>query len=450
MLIRVDLYGTKMTAETKEYLKTPVESRIKALYFSSELCLAFGILIFLIVNIGDTFNPLFPGLYSAALWARRAYLVLWVLPVIVKEAARRPLPVLLFVAIVVLLFTLNEMFAPVLYSEVSDILKTFLAYCMPLAIVAGFVRSYELLYDYLVKMCPVVFAAAFVILVSCVLFNVQSAMSSVYSMGLGYSLLPFLLVVVNQFFHVGDDVPRLFCQLIMATTMLAVVVIVGSRGPLLCFAVFLALKIFRWIIHGRKEALGLIVLLGVVFLLSSYDFALIVFARFLSAIGSSRTGRLLEEYVETGDIHLSGRDDLQGPLLDEIASDPFMARGIGADRELVGTYAHNIVIETTYSFGLIVGAIVIIILALYLIKVLSKSGIRGELCLVLFCVSVPELLISSTLWANQIFWIGLVLAFVPPKDERKESSFTGLSPERDSAGPADDTVCGRLADVTRG
>ena len=129
---------------------------------------------------------------------------------------------------------------------------------------------------------------------------------------------------------------------------------------------------------------------------------------FLEQYGiESRTLDLLQQE----EIYTSGRDKLYTKLLEIVLEDPLAVRGICAEWSVIGVYAHNIVLELVYQFGVIGGGCIVLIIFSCAISSFFFTPMNedGMLELIFACMSLTHLMFSSSLWTNYTFWAWIAL-----------------------------------------
>lgn len=377
----------------------------------AEITVSATLMLLVFVNASYQFNVVSPVFYNVVHMVSLACLGLLIAWFCISQIDKITLFGFLLVCGTGALFLLNEILFPETADEAERVFVRFALYCLPLIVIASQIESPEVLYRMLRK-CTV---ATVLVVVFLLVFRFSVAARSqqeTYSMGLGYALLPFALLAFNEFMREGLPlrVRIVFC--LYGLIISSGVVILGSRGPLVCIGCFFVLTILRWIVHGRRPLSTVIILLLLATMLLSYRVILGFAAQVLSMGGFSRTGYLLEQFLQTGEIHLSGRDELQAPLFDEVLDDPFAIRGIAADRVFAGMNAHNLLLEVAFCFGILALAILTMFLLAYFVKCLKAPiGRYGDLVAVFFSASVPSLMYSGSLWDNMLFWIGTAITF---------------------------------------
>jgi hypothetical protein len=219
-----------------------------------------------------------------------------------------------------------------------------------------------------------------------------------YSMGFGYACaLPTIFLLMS--FIEGRNI----IDLVGTIIMLFAIFTFGSRGPLLSVLFFFALFCFRFLISRREYALLIFIVILIIPVCMYYKEMLEVFTVFLEQYGvESRTLDLLQQE----EMYTSGRDRLYAKLLEIIQEDPLTIRGICAEWAVIGVYAHNIVLELVYQFGVICGGGIVLVIFIcavssFFFTPMNKDGI---LELILACMALTHLMFSSSLWTNYIFW----------------------------------------------
>lgn len=170
-----------------------------------------------------------------------------------------------------------------------------------------------------------------------------------YDMALSYSLLLPTVVLLTQekiYYWIG------------ALCMLFVIFSVGSRGA---FGTILLFGLVRYF-WGKVSVSKFIIYVLILFIF--FELLFTPFVEFISDIldaanVNSRTLKLLVdgEFVS----HESGRDDLSKMAWNLIDRNPFTGNGVWADRQYMGIYCHNIILELLLDFGYIVTGIITLV-----------------------------------------------------------------------------------------
>ena len=122
--------------------------------------------------------------------------------------------------------------------------------------------------------------------------------------------------------------------------------------------------------------------------------------------------RIFDMALEENITDDSGRSRLTEKILNAISENAIFGKGVMADREvLLGTYAHNILYEMWYSFGVIVGSVLFAFtvgLPIYAFRA-TKSRMEKLFIWLLVCASIVKLFMSSSfLYERELY---LMLGF---------------------------------------
>lgn len=236
-----------------------------------------------------------------------------------------------------------------------------------------------------------------------------------YSMSFGYMILPFICVCILQAIQT-----RKVINVVLVVLGTCLLIALGSRGPILCIAVFILVLIFwyaRSHRHGAVICVGTVVIFGILY--TQLDGLLVLLGDLFTVFGiRSRTITLLSRDI----LYSSGRDNINSLLLAETMKAPFTIRGINAEYVLRGNYAHNIVVELLYQFGIVIGGAMlcaILYLAKRTIFVLGTIRNIDIICLLFLSISLPKLMVSGTLWRDPGFWVWIGLTMTKITTDRK-------------------------------
>lgn len=185
-------------------------------------------------------------------------------------------------------------------------------------------------------------------------------------------------------------------------------VLAGTRGPLVCLVIAVAVKRILLEKNFYKRALSLIVggvvigLLGSGLLVWLLEFLADSFAKVgitdLRIINYMRDGMLTDS---------SGRDGLTATAIEKLFEHPFIGYGVGGDRLIMssGMYVHNIFIELLLSFGIIGGTAFIMWLAFWVWRAFqsNKPAVRMLAAILLSGIVMKLVFSSSYLYSKELF-----------------------------------------------
>lgn len=243
-------------------------------------------------------------------------------------------------------------------------------------------------------------------------FRYDSYMLSSYNLIIPTCILLFYGMKEFQFVY-------LFGGSISCLTIL----LYGARGAFFCVGIGVVLFLSRYIFQGR-------VTVKQVILVTSISVGLIlIIINFYTILGKiyeitgSRTVRL----ILTGNVvNGYGRAEMYSAFRTEIAEAPLKYRGILADRVLAakmmnqsiarGTYAHNIVYEILYEYGVILGAPILFSIfycvGTCIYKVIKKQNDDLYILLIsIFPVGFCSLFFSGSYLSTHYFWMLMGLSY---------------------------------------
>ncbi len=193
----------------------------------------------------------------------------------------------------------------------------------------------------------------------------------------------------------------------------------GTRGPILCIIVYIAVYLLHRFSKTTSKRKVLIILSGLCVLafVLSYDDLFIKIASVISNI-FERIGfstRIFDFFI-SGDVAVSkGRDYLTNQVIEAISKNLIFGYGFAGDQYLLGVYCHNLILEMCCHFGVVLGSLILISLAVLTISALIKS--RGNKKVFFFvvmiaCMIYVKLMLSNsyTLEPYFYFMVGIFVA----------------------------------------
>lgn len=181
----------------------------------------------------------------------------------------------------------------------------------------------------------------------------------------------------------------------------------GTRGPLLCLIVFITTYVLFFQQMKYKNTIRFMVVSLALVAITYLEQIALFFQALMIQYGMST--RIFDKYLN-GEIEVSdARDYIKDTLYHELNCDTNgLGFGLCGSYKYVGTYPHNMFLEFWFSFGWVIGSL----LLLLLFSLMIKSSIacrhnRNQLVflLLLVCGSIIKLQMSGTFLDDALFFM---------------------------------------------
>lgn len=364
-------------------------------------------LLFLIVNVFEKNIIGLPSIMSQSIPIIKGLMYITLIMGIIFSIINMRNLELYYIGGIILLFIANYL----CYSEIPErfpsYFNTFITACFPLSLLA-FKMDGEKTLKILEKIGYFAGALFFFMLVGMLAGRLH--MNS-YVTSIGYSVL---LPEVTLVFGIKNKKGIYRVLSIASIAIISLFVLLFcSRGPLIVIVFYSAYEfIYCEYKAGSKKKIiiAIIALLLILFLIYNSNSILNYIQQLTGKKGiSSRTIYLLT----TDAAHNSGRDNIYSSVISQISAHPFSIRGIASDTEIImgNQYTHNILLELLYQFGLLFGGVSIIAIIILFIKSIRFSVYEKD-SFVTICafVAIIQLMFSSSLWLNYVFWVWIARA----------------------------------------
>ena len=217
-----------------------------------------------------------------------------------------------------------------------------------------------------------------------------------YNMQLGYALMyPMLVFWKNR---------REKSSFFLWIVSISIILLTGSRGPLLPFIFFIAITQIK-----NKATSGEVVkrfVFLILVLIGFFQYKAII-KTILDILGrfniSSRSLSMLYSGIATSD---SGRREVLQNAIDVVLQNPYFGVGIAGDIPTLGYYPHNVFVELLLDYGIPIGFVLnVIILFRVFHNTIQKKASDKEAYLLFVAGGLMPLLISNTYLQHPLFWI---------------------------------------------
>lgn len=279
------------------------------------------------------------------------------------------------------------------------------AVCIPLCIAGIAIYDKRILFDYLQKAAFIEFP------VLCLaLFTMRSVGS--YSMSSSYALVLPILFLFYQFFE-----NHRIIALGLGIFGVILVALFGARGPFLCIALYVIVKLFTGKNTVRTIIIRTIVVVLVALLIFNWNTILNGIQSFLQSNGirSYTLRRLINGQITES----LGREALQAQYIEKIGDKPFFGYGLMGGWIGSGEGPHNMLLEFLLAFGIPIGSIVsAYAVYLLIVSIFRREGKTGEIILILAAYNSTMYLISGNWLAKPLFFLFAALTMASLRKSR--------------------------------
>lgn len=253
-----------------------------------------------------------------------------------------------------------------------------------------------------------------------------------YSLSFGYNIM--LATTVFMYLAFKQKKYQYWILAILGTVL---IVVAGSRGPILCLVIFAMLFVLNSVkeLSKTKRTLLLIAMITVIafFMLADIPGLLQGIQRFLANNGIN--SRTLDKFLSGNIAEVNSRDIIWSRAIDMIKDGGLLGYGVYGDRPVISRihysgYSHNLFLELLISFGPIVGGLISLALVWGSIKMIlfCKKEEWKELFMIFFAATCM-LFLSMSLWYVSYIWGAIAIVVNYKKQDLKEN-FKGENCEK--------------------
>lgn len=232
-------------------------------------------------------------------------------------------------------------------------------------------------------------------------------------MGLAYGFLIPVVVGMISLFHKSDfsfgKKDTLMAWICVAVGAFVIFFDCGTRGAMVSMLIALI-----YLILEKERSVKKIILIvcigvvGIVFMINLNEVLTLVY-QLLSSHGMDMPALTKMIWLVEQGIADNGRNEIYDTALKLISEQVFLGGGVGYFESMVGGYyIHNLFLELMCEFGILGTIIVLYIIFKNIMKVLFIDRMAVEdktISALLFSISIPLLIFSSTYWVLPSFWL---------------------------------------------
>ncbi len=382
------------------------DKKISAALMASFVILTIQYFILIYFNLLETENASKVQLISKVLVG---LVFLYALPVVIK---RSKLKLIGSYSVSVFVFLLHYLMFPENSLYMRELTFPFFFMCLPVLVYSMSIQNWNILKLYMKKASFIVFL--FGAILGGLVFAGKVTIGT-YSMSLSYYMLLPMLIYLDELF----DQPSLKACLFSLVALL-IILALGSRGAILCMAIFIFLKMVKSLskLTYTKLLLNLTFFAAIIVTFIYLDSILQYINNLLLNFGiNSRTIALFL----MDSVHLSGRDSIYQKIIEAILNNPLLGIGVAGDRLIMGGgYTHNLILEVLANFGVIIGSSLLIVLLLLIVRnLLTKDNETYNMIIIWLSLGFVPLMVSGSYLMDMNFWIliGLMINSIFQKNK---------------------------------
>lgn len=225
-----------------------------------------------------------------------------------------------------------------------------------------------------------------------------------YDMSTSYNMI----LPVTFFFYQFSKTNNIF-SLLMGLIGLILIFLFGARGPVVCIALYVFVKVFANKRNSKTLLLRLLILLIIVVIVLFWNSILKQIQIFLN--NNNINSYVLNRMIDGQITETSGRDGLWKYYIDMVLQRPLVGYGFKGGWISSGLGPHNMIIELFLTFGVVVGGIVSIYFTyLFLISIFKRSGINGDILLILGSYNFTMFFVSGNWLEKPLLFLFTALA----------------------------------------
>ncbi|PWM20832.1 MAG: hypothetical protein DBX97_03070 [Collinsella tanakaei] len=227
-------------------------------------------------------------------------------------------------------------------------------------------------------------------------------------MTLAYAAIPSIFIAVAYGY-----IHKLKVPIILSLVGMFFMLLGGSRGAILTLAIFIFFVLMYYFKSNKntKKFIILLLLLIITIFIAIYFYEIIQYlCDWLEGFGySSRLiEKILDQSMDGNIFEFSDRAEILENSIEHIGT---FGKGVYGDWVINGgVYSHNFIIEILVQYGIVLGALILLLFVLFLIYTVKKSFRQKNSFLrfmqfAFFAVLLGKMMVSSSYLIDQAFWL---------------------------------------------
>lgn len=236
-----------------------------------------------------------------------------------------------------------------------------------------------------------------------------------YSQYYAYMIFPACIISTNEMIRRKSILYGAVAVISFLLTFL-----MGGRGPVVFALLFFAIRIIKEPIHRGGKLIATLAVGGIGTYVYFNMYSILIGIEQLSN-SFNLNNRIIAKFL-AGSLYESGRENIYHAALKVIGEHPLTGVGIGTDRIEIarvlneasagGKYSHNFFIDLFVQFGIIIGAVLIVLFIIFIIKSFLRSrkdSLSIDMFWIMIMICFVPLLVSSSYITYPLFFA--MLAF---------------------------------------
>ena len=109
----------------------------------------------------------------------------------------------------------------------------------------------------------------------------------------------------------------------------------------------------------------------------------------------------------------TGRNDIHNEIRKLIWNEPILGSGVCGDEANIGEMAHSLYLSIFVTYGVIIGTLFLIAIAVLCFKALKKArGLEHQILVMYLCLVLPRGFTGGDMWTSDVFWWLMGIAFM--------------------------------------
>jgi hypothetical protein len=322
-------------------------------------------------------------------------------------------PIFIMFNFIILILILISYYRLADVTYLFDYLNNYLVF----GFIATYLISFKLKFPLVMKTVNLIFVIFTIILVLIYIPMIKTSTNLDFTMDLSYtSMIGVCSVFLSYKYYKEEKWSLLVNLLSLCINMWYLIILSNNRGALFTLMVLCFLLVVSKLKRMTTKILLIItsIIASLIFINNLEHYLTKIYSLYLSVFNFRINWLERFLYQISRDDIMTGRDLLYKDAYRIFADNPIIGSGVGFfELSHNGQYPHNFVLQLLGESGIIFSSVVFLVIIIGLMYII-KSDLTDstEFLRFFFILSIPRLLISSTYWELQFFWLYLFLCLI--------------------------------------